>query len=665
MFDPQQGRHKLVIFTEHRDTLNYLWERISTLLGRQDALVCMHGGMAREERRAVEDRFRNDPDVVVFVATDAAGEGINLQRAHLMVNYDLPWNPNRLEQRFGRIHRIGQTEVCHLWNLVAGETREGYVYRTLLDKLEIERQALEGQVFDVLGHLFSETPLRRLLVEAIRYGDSLEVRARLEQAVDNALDRERVRDLLDSRSLATESLDTSKIARIRDDMERAAARRLQPYYVESFFLQAFEYLGGTIREREPGRYQITHVPAAIRSRDTVIGTGAPVLRQYERICFDKALITVPGRPLAQFVCPGHPLLDATIDLILERHRDVLKRGAVLVDTTDPGTDLRVLFYLEQSLHDARTLRDGGRRVISKEVHFVEIDGQGNVRNAGSAPYLDYRPATEEEIAWLQPYLEADWLAGESLEARASSYAISELIPRHLGRVQQRREELIDKTMAAVKERLTKEINYWDFRANELRAQEQAGRPNARINSARAQQRADELVTRLVRRMEELEQERQISAAPPVIVGGALIVPAGLLWGEKLPPEIRDRRITESIAMQAVMETEIALGHAPRDVSADHLGYDIESRDGETGQLRFIEVKGRRAGAETVTVTYNEIRALCNRPDTGILALVEVDRDGQPHPPRYVWRAFTREPEFAVASVNYNIGDLLELSEEPS
>jgi len=663
MFDLQQGRHKLVVFTEHRDTLNYLEERVTTLLGRQDALVCMHGGMAREERRAVQEQFRNDPDVVVLVATDAAGEGINLQRAHLMVNYDLPWNPNRLEQRFGRIHRIGQTEVCHLWNLVAGETREGYVYRRLLDKLEVERQALDGQVFDVLGHLFSETPLRRLLVEAIRYGDQPGVRARLEQAVDNALDRERVRDLLDSRSLATESLDTSRIARIRDDMERAAARRLQPYYVESFFLQAFQHLGGTIHEREPGRYQITHVPAAIRSRDTVIGTGAPVLRQYERICFDKALITVPGRPLAQFVCPGHPLLDATIDLILERHRDVLKRGAVLVDTTDPGRDIRALFYLEQSLHDARTLRDGGRRVISKEVHFVEIDGQGSVRNAGSAPYLDYRPATEEEVAWLQPHLEADWLAGESLEARASSYAISELIPRHLGRVQQRREELIDKTMAAVKERLTKEINYWDFRANDLRAHEQAGRPNARINSARAQQRADELASRLVRRMEELEQERQISAAPPVIVGGALIVPAGLLWGEKLPPEIRDRRITESIAMQAVMETEIARGHSPRDVSADNLGYDIESRDGETGQLRFIEVKGRRAGAETVTVTYNEIRSLCNRPDTGILALVEVDGDGRPHPPRYVWHAFTREPEFPIASVNVDLRELLEMSEE--
>ena len=170
---PQSSpRQKIVIFTEHRDTLSYLHDRITTLLGRVDAVVLIHGGMGREDRLKAQDAFRHDPKVHVLLATDAAGEGINLQRAHLMVNYDLPWNPNRLEQRFGRIHRIGQTEVCHLWNLVADETREGDVYRKLLDKLEQARQSLGGQVFDVLGKLhFEGRPLRELLVEAIRYGE--------------------------------------------------------------------------------------------------------------------------------------------------------------------------------------------------------------------------------------------------------------------------------------------------------------------------------------------------------------------------------------------------------------------------------------------------------------------------------------------------------------
>ena len=181
---------KLVIFTEHRDTLDYLMNKLSTLIGRPEAIVSIHGGIRREQRREAEERFRHDATAQILVATDAAGEGINLQSAHLMVNYDLPWNPNRLEQRFGRIHRIGQKEVCHLWNLVAPDTREGAVYLRLLQKLAREREALNDQVFDVLGQLFQEKPLRKLLVEAVRYGDRPEVRAQLEQEVDNATDQE-------------------------------------------------------------------------------------------------------------------------------------------------------------------------------------------------------------------------------------------------------------------------------------------------------------------------------------------------------------------------------------------------------------------------------------------------------------------------------------------
>ena len=178
---------KLVVFTEHRDTLNYLEARITTLLGRKEAVVIIHGALGREQRLKAQESFKHDPAVRVLLATDAAGEGINLQRAHLMVNYDLPWNPNRLEQRFGRIHRIGQTEVCHLWNLVAEETREGDVYLKLLEKLEESRKALGGQVFDVLGKLqFEGRSLRELLIEAIRYGDQPEVRARLKTVLDLA-----------------------------------------------------------------------------------------------------------------------------------------------------------------------------------------------------------------------------------------------------------------------------------------------------------------------------------------------------------------------------------------------------------------------------------------------------------------------------------------------
>ncbi|MBU1746752.1 MAG: DUF3883 domain-containing protein [Chloroflexi bacterium] len=664
MVDEHGRRRKLVIFTEHRDTLNYLWRRIGTLFGRDDTMVNIDGSVPREVRRATEDRFRNDPDVHFLLATDAAGEGINLQQAHLMVNYDLPWNPNRLEQRFGRIHRIGQTEVCHLWNLVAGETREGYVYARLLQKLETESAALEGKVFDVLGTLFEETPLRRLLVEAIRYGDQPEVRARLEQAVDNAVDRERVRELLETRALVSDSMDVSQIMRIREEMERYAARRLQPYYIKSLFMQAFAMLGGSIHEREPGRYRVSYVPARIRHRARELGTTVPVWEKYDRVCFDKELMNRAGLPDADFICPGHPLLDTVMDLVLDRHRETLRAGAVLVDPTDPGTTPRVLLFLEQNIQDARTAQSGDTRVISREVHFVEIDEAGNTRAGGYAPYLDYRPATAQELAQVQETLAADWLTGAGLERQVAAYAIEHLVPRHLAQVRERREELIDKTQAAVHERLTKEINHWDKRAGELRQQEKTGKVNVKLNAAKAQQRADELAARLERRTEELAQERQISATPPVVIGGAVVIPIGLLLGERTPPELVDTRITEAIAMQAVTQAETELGHHPRDVSQDNLGYDIESLDPSTGRLRFIEVKGRRAGADTVTITRNEILTGINSPEQYILALVVVE-DGQARASRYVRKPFAKEPDFGVTSVNYGMKELLGKSQEPA
>ena len=302
---------KLVLFTEHRDTLNYLHNRITTLLGRREAVVMIHGGMGREDRLKTQEAFRHDPMVQVLLATDAAGEGINLQRAHLMVNYDLPWNPNRLEQRFGRIHRIGQTEVCHLWNLIAEGTREGDVYRTLLEKLEEARKALGGQVFDVLGRVeFDGKSLRDLLLEAIRYGDRADIKAKLHEVVSGAVDRQHLQSLLEERALAHDAMDASRVQRIREDMERAEARRLQPHYIESFFLEAFKQLGGTLRPREPKRFEVTHVPAPVRNRDRLIGIGEPVLPRYERITFEKSLVSPQGQPLAAFVCPGHALLDA-------------------------------------------------------------------------------------------------------------------------------------------------------------------------------------------------------------------------------------------------------------------------------------------------------------------------------------------------------------------
>jgi SNF2 family DNA or RNA helicase len=560
---------KLVVFTEHRDTLSYLQRRVSTLLGRTEAVVVIHGGMGRQDRLKAQEAFKHDPSVQVLIATDAAGEGINLQRAHLMVNYDLPWNPNRLEQRFGRIHRIGQTEVCHLWNLVAEETREGEVYLTLLEKLEQARHALGGRVFDVLGKLqFEGKPLRELLIEAILYGEREDVRARLTTAISNAVDQPHLQELFDERALVRDAMDASRIARVREDMERAEARRLQPNYIESFFLEAFKHLGGAVRQRESKRYEVTHVPAPVRYRDRLIGISAPVQQRYERIAFEKDLVAPQGQAPAAFVCPGHPLLDATLDLTLERHRDLLRRGSILVDENDLGTVPRAVFYLEHAIRDASETRAGERRTISKRMLYVEMSEDGQARHIQYAPYLDFRPLRNDDPdpETILALPECAWI-DRNCEERARRHAVVHVVPEHLKEVRGQRIELIEKTRSAVKARLAKEIAYWDHRAADLQMQEQSGKPNARLNSQEARRRADILQGRLQKRLEQLEREEQISAVPPAVLGGFLVVPAGLLAklkGQAAPTHVTDTQASAARARAIIMELERTLGFEPAD-----------------------------------------------------------------------------------------------------
>jgi SNF2 family DNA or RNA helicase len=490
---PSPGQ-KLVIFTEHRDTLNYLEQRIATLLGRKEAVVCIHGSMGRENRLKAQESFRHDPEVKVLLATDAAGEGINLQRAHLMVNYDLPWNPNRIDQRFGRIHRIGQTEVCHLWNLVAVETREGEVYHALLAKLEEARRALGGQVFDVLGKVeFEGRSLRDLLIEAVREGERPEVRMRLTQKVAAAFDPHKLRDLLEA--------------------------------------------------------------------------------------------------------------------------------------------------------------------------------SGAIRHLHYAPYLDYRPLRQDEpdVAALLGRPECTWISRE-LEQKAQTYAIAHIVPEHLEEVRSRKLALIARTEAAVQERLTKEISLWDHRAEALKLQEQAGKPNARLNSNEARRRADLLEARLHKRIEKSKLEKQLSLLPPVILGGLLVIPAGLLWrmapARAVTPAVtHDTQEVAACARAIIMDVERRLGFEPTDREHEKLGYDIESRVPGTGKLRFIEVKGRMTGAQTIAVTCNEILYSLNKPDDYILAIVAFTPNGG-HRVHYVLQPFRREPDFGATSVDYSFAELLARAQEP-
>jgi hypothetical protein len=299
---------------------------------------------------------------------------------------------------------------------------------------------------------------------------------------------------------------------------------------------------------------------------------------------------------------------------------------------------------------------------------VEIDNEGSTTTAGYAPCLNYRPLNPNELPLLAQVPEPPWLR-EELESKVLEYAALNLVPSHLDEVRRRKEYFVDKTKAAVQERLAKEINYWDHRAVQLKEQELAGKTLARLNSGLARQRADELAARLQKRLAELDQERRVSPLPPVVLGAALVVPLGLLTRLRgdttvAPPDFAaDTKRSEQLAMCAVMDTERRLDFIPKDVSAQKLGYDVESSIPNTGKLRFIEVKGRVVGASTVTVTSGEIRTALNKPDDFILAIVEID--GEVATPKYIRQPFQREPDFGVTSVNYDLKELLSRAEEPT
>ena len=239
--------------------------------------------------------------------------------------------------------------------------------------------------------------------------------------------------------------------------------------------------------------------------------ASPYSPRYERVCFEKGLIHQQGEAPGSLYLSRHPLLDSVVDLIKEQYRGLLKQGAVLVDEKDTGTEPRALIYLEHSIVDGRTDAGGNRRVVSRQMQFVEIDQNNQARQAGYAPYLDYQPLAPEELPLVQSLNLNQWLR-QALETVSIGYAIEHMVPRHLSEVKERKEELVNKTIAAVKDRLTKEIAYWDHRAEELKAQEQAGKINARLNSVKARRRADELQARLTWRLRELEQEKQLAPA---------------------------------------------------------------------------------------------------------------------------------------------------------
>jgi len=558
---------KLLIFTEFKDTLSALERRF-----REWGFPCaiIHGQMNLQARIDQERRFRDE--VQVMVATDAAGEGLNLQFCRLMINYDLPWNPNRLEQRMGRIHRYGQKRDCYVFNMLYPETREGHVLQRLMEKLERMRQRLGDTVYDVLGALLEGVRLEELIMQAILKGEE----PQLERVLDVDLEArlEEFRRTLEENALAGHHIDLSAV---RKDAADSLLWRLVPWDVERFTRLAVRTVGGQFAEdrRHPKVFRLS-VPREFLKQHGLLNEA---FARGLRVAFERE---IARRADAEFLAPGHPLLDALADHFLSRERPV---RAILVD--EKGRH-GILWLYRARLQDGH-----GRPVLERLIALFHDLPSGEIRTVDprvlweleepdplpkGSPLPEDLPAILREAGERVQRRVRDQLSAVQAEARARRERESAIKKRWL-------EASYAQLIRESQEKL------WDYH----RRREAGEDMEAAIRQE--EQRLKELLDEKKKRLEELEKERDILVLEPELEAVALIVPkppsppAAPPEGaveQPLPPEEELKRRVEAAGMRAAMDYERQQGREPRDVSAQFLGYDIVSHGPEG--TRYIEVK---------------------------------------------------------------------------
>ncbi|MCY4023729.1 MAG: helicase-related protein [Anaerolineaceae bacterium] len=636
----RRGRHKLVIFSEYRDTQEYLAKRLRDLQGLKREVVEIHGGVGQLERQRIQKQFNRESGPSILVATDAAAEGINLQSAHLMINYDLPWNPNRLEQRFGRIHRINQQEVCHLWNLVATNTREGAVFQLLEEKIRVIGKSLT--LFDVLGEDLPGVPLRKLMVDALRYNESPEVRARLQKSADNYVEEyRRERELLQG-ALAHDVMDLSEINEVNDKVSRQEPSRLHPWFVRGYLLQALRHHKVRVKGLGKGRFEIIRVPYKLRR---LAPQYQELAERYRRVCFEPSRIEIANEPDAELLHAAHPLAHAVTNLMLEDSSS-LRRGALLVDETGSFDKPAAIFTVKISIFN------GNGEEVEGEACFISIGQDGEANQVGVPPWLEFRPASDVERARVDRMLHEDWLMQEDTAGTAQRFATSYLARDLLARSSDRQKRLIGKEREEVSSTLKQAIQHEEKNVSTERQNEENERDEDRRNLARgrrlqAERRRDEEQQKLSDRLRDLEMREHLSVQPPVVHSAVLVLPKHMVSDSDTAPRLRDCR---RLAIGSVLQAERALGNKPTDIVERRHPFDIENRDA-AGNLRFIKVRSYPEGASHIMLTQNELVAALNSPERFILALVKV-RDGHATDPRYL--RGTEFPKQIMDQVNVSV-----------
>jgi len=620
---------KLLIFTEARDTLDYLVEK---LRGWGFRVTQIHGGMRLGDRETpgtrlhAEREFRDLQGAQIMVATEAAGEGINLQFCHLMVNWDIPWNPNRLEQRMGRIHRYGQTQEVFIYNLVATDTREGSVLAALLKKLEAMRQDLGNRVYDVVGELVEGVRLEQLFREALARRRSFdEIRQEMEARLDEEA-RERIRQAT-LEGLATRHIDLSQL---RQEQAAAREQRLVPEYIERFFVEAFGELGGRIERRADGLWRIEWVPARIRSLPPEVGRrSGKVASTYRRLTFHKE--DLRRHPDAEFTAPGHPLFEAVAHHVLAEYGPALREGATFLDPK--GRIEGLLWLLRGSVCDGRG-KTVGERLFAV---FQSVDGELSRRSP--ALLLDLREGQGQDVPWHERVAgEAEAVVDWSLDHVLDPY-LDELHDRRLRelRVQER----------YLRHSLNTLISLSNRKLGEYQRRQAAGEEMGRA-IAEERKRKEALIRRRDERLAEIRRAQHLTVRPPEVVGVAAVLPAPVAEDPTVAAAMARDEEVEGIAMEVAMAYERAQGREPEDVAAESLGFDIRSPG--PGGPRYIEVKGR-AAVGSVALTRNEwIKAQRFGADYWLYIVVDCKKE----PQLYVLRdpAAVLRPEEELEVVRY-------------
>lgn len=608
---------KLVIFTEHRDTLNNLTDRLTK---RGYVVTTIHGGMNVDERKQAQREFKRRAKIMV--ATDAAGEGINLQFCRYMINWDIPWNPNRLEQRMGRIHRYGQKDDVWVYNVVATNTREGAVLEKLLRKMDVMRDQMgNDRVYDVIDDLLEDVPLVDLIENSIDSETGAEAAAEMERRMGADLNQraETLISLQKKQSLASH-LDLREARRLRDTSDE---HRLQPMFIQRFFTTAYQAAGGTISaDRHFPVFHLGRTPAAVK--EAARKDRLSVSDKYdEPFVFDKELVSVASRTSVpentRLLGPGHPLFDAVIEWAIRRARDSFARGATLIDPNIAKPER--VWLVNSSVQDERI--EEKKRLAHQQLSMVIADHLG-LRATSPANMLNFTApegVTEKPAVPEHSLEEIQMWSFENLTEKQKA----EVEAHRIEECNLRRTYLTDTFTNLILD-LTEQLN--DYQQAELLGDDE-GEAEER---QKLEKRIEQLKNRKQERLAELDLMLRLSANLPEVLTSALVVPAPVAtMDEGTEPRhgvaMRRDDEVEQIAMEVVMRFERGRGWTPFDVHLDGEHYDIRS-EAPSGEVRFIEVKGR-AESGAVMLTSPEVDKLRQLGERAFLYIVTQCRGEKP------------------------------------